>query len=514
MCNVEVMVEQPQCASVYEEPVLTSEPPPTRIDIAHLIRDPSNRPQIWEYPVNQQDEIRRAYINLGPYQPLMSEYPMTGEKHPRRFQSHWFKSYPWLEYSEKNTAFCFPSYLFSSKSSGKPGSDTFTVKGFNCWKKVNDGERGHDERPESKNQGNFLEMMELLASYNEQVGALVLGNAPQNAKYTSHQIQKEILHVFARNVQSSIRHEIGDARFCLIIDEARDESRREQMALVIRGQGYDGASTMRVEWNGLQALFINDCPYAYYVHCLAHQLQLALIAAAREISDVHTFFQNLIFIINIVSASCNRNDDLRALQAATIEHLVDIGEIETGKGVNQNVMGITDMLCQALQQKSQDILNAMHLVTSTKTLIQKLRDDGWETLLEEVTSFYKHQDIEVPDMDACFFSVGRSRRKTKSVTVEHHYRVDIFTAIIDQQLQELNNIFNEQAIELLKLSTTLDPRNSYKLFNVEDICLLVDKFYPEDFSDQEKIHLRFQLQHYEVDVDSAYLDSSYFESNY
>jgi len=77
-------------------------------------------------------------------------------------------------------------------------------------------------------------MMELLASYNEQVGALVLGNAPQNAKYTSHQIQKEILHVFARNVQSSIHHEIGDARFCLIVDEARDESRREQMALVIR----------------------------------------------------------------------------------------------------------------------------------------------------------------------------------------------------------------------------------------------------------------------------------------
>ncbi|XP_034924224.1 uncharacterized protein [Populus alba] len=351
-------------------------------------------------------------------------------------------------------------------------------------------------------------MLELLASYNEQVGALVLDNAPQNAKYTSHQIQKEILHVFARNVQSSIHHEIGDARFYLIIDEARDESKREQMALVlrfvdrsrfirerfldivhvkdttaltlkkeisfvlshhnldvqnIRGQGYDGATNMRGEWNGLQALFINDCPYTYYVHCLAHQLQLALIAAAREISDVHTFFQNLIFIINIVSASCKHNDELRAFQAATIEHLVDIGEIETSKGVNQ---------------KSQDILNVMHLVTTTKTLIQKLRDDGWETLLEEVTSFCKYQDIEVPDMDACFSSVGRSRRKTESITVEHHYRVDIFTAIVDQQLQELNNRFNEQATELLKLSTTLDPKNNYKLFSVEDICLLVDKFYP------------------------------------
>jgi hypothetical protein len=31
----------------------------------------------------------------------MSEYPLTGKKHPRRFQSHWVKSYPWFEYSEK-----------------------------------------------------------------------------------------------------------------------------------------------------------------------------------------------------------------------------------------------------------------------------------------------------------------------------------------------------------------------------------------------------------------------------
>ena len=89
------------------------------------------------------------------------------------------------------------------------------------------------------------------------------------------------------------------------------------------------------EWNGLQALFINDCPYTYYIHCLAHQLQWALIATTRKISDVHTFFQNLIFIINIVSAFCKHNDELWVFQAAIIEHLVDIGEIEMGKGVNQ-----------------------------------------------------------------------------------------------------------------------------------------------------------------------------------
>jgi len=35
---------------------------------------------------------------------------------------------------------------------------------------------------------------------------------------------------------------------------------------------------MRGEWKGLQALFLNDCPCAYYVHCFAHRLQLALVS--------------------------------------------------------------------------------------------------------------------------------------------------------------------------------------------------------------------------------------------
>ena len=45
----------------------------------------------------------------------------------------------------------------------------------------------------------------------------------------------------------------------------------------ICGQGYNGTSNMREEWNWLQALFLSHCPDAYYVHCFAHRLQLALV---------------------------------------------------------------------------------------------------------------------------------------------------------------------------------------------------------------------------------------------
>ena len=44
----------------------------------------------------------------------------------------------------------------------------------------------------------------------------------------------------------------------------------------MHGQGYDGASNMRGEWKGLLAKFVQECPYAYYIHDFAHQLQLAL----------------------------------------------------------------------------------------------------------------------------------------------------------------------------------------------------------------------------------------------
>ena len=54
----------------------------------------------------------------------------------------------------------------------------------------------------------------------------------------------------------------------------------------------------------------------------------------------------------------------------------------------------------------------------------------------------KH-DINVIKMDDRYIACGRSRRNTEKVTNIHHYRVDLFYAIIDLQLQEINNRFNE-----------------------------------------------------------------------
>jgi len=53
----------------------------------------------------------------------------------------------------------------------------------------------------------------------------------------------------------------------------------------------------------------------------------------------------------------------------------------------------------------------MHLMSTTKTLIPKLREGSLETLLEKVISFCKYQDIHIPNMDVSFSNVRQSRCK-------------------------------------------------------------------------------------------------------
>jgi hypothetical protein len=61
------------------------------IDISILQRDLGLHPQIWEYPINQHDEISRAYLKAGPFRWVpssSSKYSFSGnEKNHRRFQS-------------------------------------------------------------------------------------------------------------------------------------------------------------------------------------------------------------------------------------------------------------------------------------------------------------------------------------------------------------------------------------------------------------------------------------------
>ncbi len=97
----------------------------------------------------------------------------------------------------------------------------------------NIAQRGHKETENDENKGNFLAILELLAKHDTVVKKKITG--ARNAKYTSHQIQNEVLDVLAEMVRSTIINEVKESEvFSLLADETKDVGKTEQMSFVLR----------------------------------------------------------------------------------------------------------------------------------------------------------------------------------------------------------------------------------------------------------------------------------------
>ncbi|KAH9651592.1 hypothetical protein KPL70_026806 [Citrus sinensis] len=105
-------------------------------------------------------------------------------------------------------------------------------------------------------------------------------------------------------------------------------------------------------------------------------------------------------------------------------------------------------------------------------------------------------------MDDLFLIPGRSRRKAREITNLHRYRVELFYAVLDMQLQELNNRFNESNTQLLICLACLYPNDLFAAFDKEKLLRLAE-FYPKDFSAIDLIALEMQLDVYIMDLRSS-----------
>lgn len=83
------------------------------------------------------------------------------------------------------------------------------------------------------NCATFIDMKQLLASYNDKIASVVLQNAALNISYTSSQKRRFFLSFLVRLRKRYVRR-FGVVKFCIFVNETRDESKKEQTALILR----------------------------------------------------------------------------------------------------------------------------------------------------------------------------------------------------------------------------------------------------------------------------------------
>uniref|UniRef100_A0A3B3YLV2 DUF4371 domain-containing protein n=1 Tax=Poecilia mexicana TaxID=48701 RepID=A0A3B3YLV2_9TELE len=201
--------------------------------------------------------------------------------------------------------------------------------------------RGHREVLGQGSAGNLLSIIELLARYDP--------------------IQDEIIYIMSQHVKAARINEINEALFySIIIDTTQDMSKIDQLSQVYRyvtiiendqdtaiglqinevfwgfeafkgssaselgnqildsieknaidlskcrRQGYDGAANMSGAYSGVQERITEKEPLACYVHCAAHNLNLALNDSVKNVPGVKRFYDTVENLYNFFGHSIKR----------------------------------------------------------------------------------------------------------------------------------------------------------------------------------------------------------------
>lgn len=80
---------------------------------------------------------------------------------------------------------------------------------------------------------------------------------------------------------------------------------------------------------------MNENKSAFYIHCFAHQLQLALVPVAKRHSEIAYLFTMVSSVVNIVGASSKCRDMLREKHADAVLEALNNDELISGQGLNQ-----------------------------------------------------------------------------------------------------------------------------------------------------------------------------------
>ncbi|XP_047251486.1 uncharacterized protein LOC124886652 [Capsicum annuum] len=142
----------------------------------------------------------------------------------------------------------------------------------------------------------------------------------------------------------------------------------------------------------------------------------------------------------------------------------------------------------------QYIINDLKLFNTAKQVLQRMRDSGWRSLLDDIFSFCDKYEIAIRKMDARYIP-GKLKRRTLNVTYSYYFRIERFCAIIDLLLQELNNHFDVVSTDLLLGMAYLHSSKLFGNFDKKKLMRLAE-YYLNEFDSSKLRDLSCQLDNF------------------
>lgn len=440
-------------------------------------------------------------------------------------------------------------------------------------------QRGHREGDDEHNPGNVRKFLRFIAKHDPVIADRVK-SGPKNEKYTSSAIQSEMIDTLASMVREEIAESVKACHyFSVQADEAKDVSKTEQLSIVVRfydevshciqecfisftpmvlldaasitdiilksltklgfdyksslvGLGFDGASVMSGGISGVQKRIQDKAPFAYYVHCYGHRLNLVLINVAKHVPQAAEFFSLLeqlyIFASNSVvhekflsiqremfpkeqvrelqhlsdtrwwcrATSCENAllrleciirllketsaDDTgaRAISARGILAQIDAEFVYLLQFFSE-ILGKVHKVSQQLQDKQSDLGKAAKLISSLRENLAEMRN----------SDLIKHYSGKVDELcKKCSISPTKTRQRTRKPQPSRRLNefivlettgqrtpdssivqhISIFYEVLDCLISELDHRFSKESCSILCGVSALCPRGETFLYE-EDL---------------------------------------------
>ncbi|CAB4015919.1 zinc finger MYM-type 1 [Paramuricea clavata] len=257
--------------------------------------------------------------------------------------------------------------------------------------------RGSDESDIDTGDGLFLRAFSQLLFPLEEKWGKIHKNLPKNAKYTSHDIQNEVIEVLASLVKTKIAEDVRKAElFTIIADGTTDKNRKEIQGIVCRylssdgnvkercinvkgiddrsakgifkfikealvqfnisvdglvSQSFDGASVMSGDYGGLQRLISDFCDRnVLYVHCFLHKIHLVVSFPMQNLDEVKEYFDTTAALYKFFKKSAV----LESYNGTALKRLIETrwsGHFESTSHVHKNYGDLIQALMVASKNK-------------------------------------------------------------------------------------------------------------------------------------------------------------------